>query len=303
MTALLGSVLCTNADSASFRAWTEFVHNQITGSGMLYIPVSGDIDFATVDAPATTNEKTGFKLYSFNDALQSTTPIYFRLDYGSGAATARPTIYCIIGFSHASGSIRHTGSLGDTYVTGAGKGIFIDEFVIGTAGTTATAHSHSWSGDGSFVMGALWWTLANSRCLFSLERTHDESGNSDGRGVIAVLGGNGVREAAVLYLDSGSGQTLVPTWSTIMGTRNPAAASGSTGTVIPISMFTVYGERTTETSYNLIAMTQNEFSQWKDIFVNLNDQIIPFRIYDSVFRPAADFTNGLTQALGLRFQD
>jgi len=303
MAALEGTVLADNSGS-NFQLWTTFIHNQITGSGFTYLPITGDIDLTTATASANVNTKTGFKLYAFNDALQATTPIYFRLDFGTGAAALRPSIWITAGFSYtATGSIRHTSSIGDPDVSGANVS-YISEYQIPCGGNSTTPGSHSWSGDGSYLTAALWYTITTTgKNLLSLERTKDATGSPDGRGIIGVFGGPNVRRAAIVYFDSASLSMIAPTWSTIVGTRNPAIATGSYGTIVPISAVILVSGQSNEISTNLIALAANEFSQYKDLFVNIRSLTIPFRIYDTAFRTAGDFTNGTNMALGLRFHD
>jgi hypothetical protein len=91
----------TALDTGSFRDWSKKLHRSILGAGFLDVSASGAIlDFDTIDPLPLANQTRGFVVYSFNDTLQSTLPIYFRVDYGSGGIAGRAATYVIVGTEH-----------------------------------------------------------------------------------------------------------------------------------------------------------------------------------------------------------
>lgn len=307
MAAFEGVIITNNSTDANFREWTEFVHNQLTGSGMTPVPTPGEMDFATVVKPVAGAEQTGYRIYSFSDSLQSTVPIYFRIAYGAGITAARPAIWPSLGFSIAqSGSIIHTGSVGDTFVTGSGSGLFIDEIQMGTDNSSTTAHSHSWSGNGGYVVGALWHSFTSADLLLSIERTKDALGVPDGRGVIMQRGWNIFGNSQVLYLSSSAIDPSIPgdlNFPTIHGTLNPSSFSGSAGHTIQISAVVATGQYQMEQVHNWVTSMPLDFGDHKDIFVTIKETTIPFRTLQSTFLQANCFTNIITQRIAIRFQE
>lgn len=306
MAAFQGVVLSDNTSDANFREWSEFIHNQLTGSGMTAVITPGEMDFATVIKP-TANNESGYRIYAFSDALQATTPIYFRIGYGATNFVDRPALYVSLGSSIArSGSIVHTGSAGDTFVTGSGNGIFIDEVRMDTLLNTTTPQSHSWSGDGGFVVGALWHSNISTDLLFSIERTKDAFGVPDDRGVIMQRSWNIFGNSQVLYFDSGAVDPGIHAdldFITLHGTINPSSFSGSNGHFIRVSAVVATGKYQMEQVHNWITTMPLDFGDPKDIFVTIKETTIPFRTLPSTFLQAACFMNIITQRTAIRFQE
>ncbi len=84
---------------AQFRSWGLAFHNSLIAVGITNTADSGQIDFATVTIPGA-GTSAGYKIYRFNDALQASAPIFFRIDYGidaSGAAV--PQMWVQVGIA------------------------------------------------------------------------------------------------------------------------------------------------------------------------------------------------------------
>lgn len=70
---------------AKFRTWGTAVQAAVVASGLTVTADTGQINWTTVLRATAANTKQGYEIYRFNDSLQSSAPIYLRLDYGSGA--------------------------------------------------------------------------------------------------------------------------------------------------------------------------------------------------------------------------
>lgn len=82
-----------------FRAWGSGLSGALATVGMVKASDLGQIDWATVPAPTSTNIVAGFEIWRFNDTLQATHPIYVKLTYGSSTAQnlARPMVGLSVG--------------------------------------------------------------------------------------------------------------------------------------------------------------------------------------------------------------
>lgn len=101
-----------NTTNASFRAWAQMISNSFATAGFSKdANVTGQIDFTTVTAPATTGSNSvGFEVWRFTDTLQATNPICFKVEYGSGPnGPITPGIWFTFGSNcNSSGGIATT---------------------------------------------------------------------------------------------------------------------------------------------------------------------------------------------------
>lgn len=80
------SLAPTQATDAEFRAWGSALSTQL-GVMLTRVMTTNDIDWLTVTRPTTTSQMMGFEVYRFNDAAQTTHPLFFKIEYGAGAFT------------------------------------------------------------------------------------------------------------------------------------------------------------------------------------------------------------------------
>ena len=92
------SATMSNATTATFRAWGSALSSQIAKM-LTRVVQTGDIDWATVTTPSTTTTFVGSEVYRFNDALQSTAPLFLKFEYGTGASSVSSGLRLIVGKS------------------------------------------------------------------------------------------------------------------------------------------------------------------------------------------------------------
>lgn len=66
------------------------------GSGIVRVPTTNDINWATVTRPASGVAATGHDIFRFNDDLQATAPLFIKIQYGQGA-TNTPALFVTLG--------------------------------------------------------------------------------------------------------------------------------------------------------------------------------------------------------------
>lgn len=161
---------------AGFRAWGLALSTALKA---LFVKVTqtGEINWATVSKPATNGASAGFEVYRFNDSLQSTVPIFFKVEYGAYAATTtRPSIWMTVG-KGADGSGNITSELFARSVIAGGNNSW----------TATPKNSYLGSGDGSLLVLSMWPSDTASQAgagqVFALERSRDDSGNPTGAGL------------------------------------------------------------------------------------------------------------------------
>ena len=86
------------ATTADFRAWGLELSNAMQTAGLVKeSTVTGQINWATVNAPGAINTVAGYEVYRFNDALQATAPVFIKIEYGFAAALTVPTMWITVG--------------------------------------------------------------------------------------------------------------------------------------------------------------------------------------------------------------
>lgn len=106
MTTASTNTTISHASNAAFQAWvTELVTMIFTTLGLTQTTDTGQINPATVTIPAT-NTSAGYVIGRFNDTAQSTSPLFFKLEFGTGGSTGIPAIWITIGTgSNGSGTL------------------------------------------------------------------------------------------------------------------------------------------------------------------------------------------------------
>lgn len=108
--------------NAHFQAWiAEIVTMLFTTLGVTQTADTGQINPATVTIPGAINTSAGYVIGRFNDTAQSTSPVFFKLEFGTGSSsTAQPALWITIGTgSNGSGTL--TGTVGTRVAAGSNQ--------------------------------------------------------------------------------------------------------------------------------------------------------------------------------------
>lgn len=161
-----------NTNDATFRLWGKAISDAIAAVGMVRAADTGQINWATVNRPAIPQTPAGYEIWRFPDSLHATAPIYLKLEYGTGPASATYIgMYVTVGKS-TDGAGAIGGVLGD------------GRTLIGNYGYDPTARPGYVSSDGSSLVVA---PFAGQSCAgtpaFVVERDRDDTGAPLGTGV------------------------------------------------------------------------------------------------------------------------
>lgn len=108
MTTAATSTVVDHSSDAGFRTWVaEVITMLFTTLGVTQTGDTGQINTTTVTRPAV-NTMGGYVIGAFNDTLNSTSPLVFKLQFGTGGVAAGPQMQIQIG----------TGSNGTGTLTG-----------------------------------------------------------------------------------------------------------------------------------------------------------------------------------------
>lgn len=74
----------TIADDAAFRAWGQGIGDAMVACGLVRQNDSGHIDWTTVAQPLQ-GGNAGWEIFRFNDGLQTTAPIFIKVEWGTSS--------------------------------------------------------------------------------------------------------------------------------------------------------------------------------------------------------------------------
>lgn len=198
-------------DTTILRAYGGAISGAFANSGWVKASDSGQIDWSSVTANGTAGATIGSEMWKMGDTLQSTYPIYVKLDYTVYAATNRPGFIVTIG----------TGSTGSLVLTGITSSIG----VVGTNPSNSTVNPCYFCGDTS-RMAILMWPIAGGGTFIGIERTHDSQGNDTGEGVSLVLVAPMTGSTPVVYSQYWSYNTGSAPTETNFGIFHPVSLTG-----------------------------------------------------------------------------
>lgn len=112
MTTASTSTVIDHSSDAGFRTWVaEIITMLFTTLGVTQTTDTGQINTTTVTRPATST-MAGYVIGRFNDTLQGTSPIFFKLQFGTGGTALGPQMNLQLGTgSNGSGTLTGTTSV------------------------------------------------------------------------------------------------------------------------------------------------------------------------------------------------
>lgn len=160
-----------NSSDAYFRDWGKKLSDALTAVGLFKTADTGQVDWDTVSRPTLANQMMGYEIRAFQDTLQASNPVIFRIEYGGGDASAYTQIMITV--------CRATDGAGNVV------GESTRRLAMKNASSSTTAYNCFVSGDVDRVSVAM---FANSGLLlpFYIERTKNASGGNTTTGVNIV---------------------------------------------------------------------------------------------------------------------
>lgn len=108
MTIASTNTVVDQTSDAAFRTWVaEVITMLFTTLGVTQTSDTGQINTSTVTRVATTNTAAGYVIGRFNDTAQSTSPVFFKLEFGTGSTQpTSPAMWITVGTgSNGSGTL------------------------------------------------------------------------------------------------------------------------------------------------------------------------------------------------------
>lgn len=159
----------------------------VATGGWVQVTQLGETAPSALPACPGSNSKCGFRCYRMNDALQATSPVFMRIDYGSSAGGGSATHFCFgmwitIGMGlNGSGGVTtpmFNGGASATPQLGCNSGGNTITGITGTCyGSAANNRVHFMMYDATSLTSLM-------VIVFSLERSKDALGNDTGDGLL-----------------------------------------------------------------------------------------------------------------------
>lgn len=174
--ATLGAI----SNDATWRAYAQFIHDILDDAGFVQTTDTGQADLGSMTMPsAGVGNATAYEIWRFDDALQATSPIFFKIQFGCSTSN-RMTLWITIGKgSDGAGDITDViitqqqvgmgqGSASNSVSVGSGKdGAWIN-ILCHAYISTSSQYSNAWFG-------------------FSFERSKNSDGDDTADGLLVYF--------------------------------------------------------------------------------------------------------------------
>lgn len=279
----IGVFVLRNSTDAETRAWVTFIHDLlVTTGGWVVTADTGQTTPSTITHPTVANTKQGYIVYRMADALQSTRPVFMRIDYGSGGAATTAGLWLTIG----------SGSDGAGAITGA---VFTSGATTQVGGNTssATPTNHYGSADTNRFVVAMGVATSNiGNFIVSLERSKDANGNDTTDGLYLAFertdDGGGIRRWFYLNLTGAGGQPPDETgFSYTISNNSPSSFNGTVGVALVIPFAGV----AQQPGYNLTLSKTGDFIAESQFTLTVYGQVRTYQLLNA--------SHGCTQNLTL----
>lgn len=231
MTTASTSTTVSHAATANFRVWAAEIIAQLLAVGLTQTADTGQINTATVAKPAV-NTSAGYAIFRFNDTAQATSPVFMRIEFGTGAGTTVPRILITVG----------TGTNG----AGVINGTVLDQVAVTNEvapASTVTAYTSRFCYNATMGFLGLVWKLGGggtggvSLGGFFIYRSTNAAGASTTDAIMLITnsptvpGSNGYQGAAqaLSYLTSVAYNSAILPW--------PSAAWAHVPFLIPATLY------------------------------------------------------------------
>lgn len=186
-------------NDATFRTWAQGIAAAIQALGFTKTSDTGQVDLTTVTRPGVSATFAGYEVYAFTDSLQGTLPIFFKVEYGTGAATSVGGLRVTAATqTDGAGNLtgQSSGATGQTNLASLAASNIRQVFASGAASS------------GRIGLVTTDFTATSRAIGFWIERTLDSNGNPTADGfVIWRLDGSGGGSTCKVVAASGAVST------------------------------------------------------------------------------------------------
>ena len=160
------------SDDATFRNYVSAYKAGVEAVGMIVASDTGQINTTTVLKPTGSNTSAGFTMHRFDDAFQTSAPVFIKTEYGTSSSATVGGFWITVG-TGTNGAGTLTGQVGTR---------------IQMVMSTGAAQSWSFSGENNrlTVAGGLSTGYTNN-FLLNIERLRDSTGAVTNSGISTLM--------------------------------------------------------------------------------------------------------------------
>ena len=224
---------CTT--DAQFRTIGSAIGSAIVAVNLIKTSDTGQINWTTVLKPTVINTVAGYEMFRFNDSLQSTAPVFIKIEYGIGNYTTSYLGLWITVGTGTDGAGNLTGNISNRTLV-----FYSNASEVGT-------RTSYFSGDTNRLCFTLWpsnpASMPTQWGVFGVERSHNTSGTDTGAAVHLFWSGY-MNLGSCQYLPLGTTTTFIPPyvssgWYCSVPTTGGGSLSPNLYTY-PIKSFSMY---------------------------------------------------------------
>lgn len=164
-------------NTAAYRVWGQGVNTALAAVGLVQTADSGQVNWSTATWPAGQYASAGYEVWRFDDTLQSTKPVFIRLEYATPYYAYQNTPNIMVG----------TGTNGAGTLTGLTRGIFSTDQLPVSDGTVRSYFSSDKSSLCMCLVGSA-SGISTSPFWLTIDRTRDSDGTANGDGLYILRG-------------------------------------------------------------------------------------------------------------------
>lgn len=158
--AYLGAGTTTITD-ALFRSWGTMMSSALSGIGLVQTSDTGQINWSTATWPGTNTTAAGYEVWRFDDSLQSSAPIFMKIEYGRGVVNTGSVFMFRVSVA--------SGSNGSGTLTGAAT---ISAYALYFGAWSASVFAVGDPDDSAYGINIAYANITGNH-TFMIERTRD----------------------------------------------------------------------------------------------------------------------------------
>lgn len=209
---------------ADFRAWGSGISAQFAAIGLIKTADTGQINWTTVLKPASSTTMQGYEIWRFNDALQASKPVFFKIEFGSGGIATAPGLTIQAGTASNGAGALSGSQIGNKVVN-------LNKSSVPAVGVVMPSYC---SGSPSRLILATDSNTADATYLklIVIERPRTSAGVDTGDGIVTMYSSaNGAQFQVVPF--SGAVPTQISTFPYIDPTNLGTSSLGTDAALVP----------------------------------------------------------------------
>lgn len=229
-----------NTSDTYFRDWGSTISSAISTVGWVQTSDTGQINWTTVTYPTAADTSKGYEIWRMNDSLQSTAPLFLKIEYGSGGGAGFPALWVTVGTgTDGAGNLTGQVSTRRNLRCGNYTATLTPGFVSGTSSRLLIGFCIGNNGNNGVVTYGM---------VVSVERSHDTSGADTSGGALILTWSNSgpAPTTGSQYLPSSG---TIPSVYTGFNCSSPPTGTGAVAT--DVYLYPVRGWMPGETSASL----------------------------------------------------